>query len=143
MAATMCLTFGLIVGCARLSAGGPGLPSDCIISRTIQDYERLDDQNLIIYGPGSRAYHVVLTTPSNNIDSEFSIGVLDATMGDWIPDGRICPYGGDAIIIDGPIVETIPIRSIESLDAGTLENLQVEFGAIESAGDLVTGTVIQ
>jgi len=133
----------LPAGCASLSGGSSSFQSDCITNRSIRDYERLDRQNLIIFGAGSRAYHVVLTTPSNNIESEYAIGVLDATNRGMTADGRICPYGGDAIIIDGPLIETIPIRSIESVDAARLEGLRIDFGAIEPADDLVTGTVIQ
>lgn len=129
-------------GCAGL-AGGTDSSSDCIMSRNIRSFEGLDDQNLIIEGPGSRAYHVVLVTPSTNLTHEYRIGVLDAATGVISPDGRICNYGGDAIIIDGPIVETIPIRSIELIDATELEALEIQFGIIESADDLVTGTVIE
>lgn len=109
----------------------------------IRDFEALDDQNLIIHGAGSRAYHVVLPTPVINLDREFSIGVLDAALGAVAPDGRICPYGGDAIIVEGPITERVPIRSIESLTVEQLEALRVRFGEDESGEDLVTGTVIQ
>ena len=112
------------------------------MSRAIRDYESLDDQNLIIYGSGNNAYHVVLTTRSINLASEFQIGVLDAALG-GVTDDRICPYGGDAIIIDGPIVERIRILSIERLDAAALEALKIQFGKEEAADDLVTETVIQ
>jgi hypothetical protein len=132
-----------IAGCGTLSGDAVDLPTDCILQRTIRDFEALDDQNLIIHGPGSRAYHVVLVTPVNNLDREFAIGVLDAALGPVVPDGRICPYGGDAIIVEGPITERVPIRSIESLNDSQLESLRVEFGEEESGDDLVTTTVIE
>jgi len=135
-------------GCAQLSDGSSAsnrsgsLSTDCIMSRSVRDYETLDDQNLVIYGTGSSAYHVVLTTRSINLGSEYEIGVLDAALG-GVTDDRICPYGGDAIIIDGPIVERIRILSIERLDPAALEALKVQFGVEEAADDLVTDTVVQ
>jgi hypothetical protein len=128
-------------GLTGACAGGPdrissALPADCIVNRGVRDYDVLDDQNLIIYGPGSSAFHVEMTTPSNNLRSEIAVGILDN-------DGRICPYGGDAILVDGPIPERIPIRSIEALDEADVEALMVRYGVIEAAGDAVTVTQIQ
>lgn len=145
----LCAAIGALTvfasGCAGTGTGngsgitgrtGGGLPADCIINRGVRDFERLDNRNLILYGPGSRAYHVVLTTPAIDLAREITIGVLD-------DDGRICPYGGDAIIIDGVIRERIPIRSIEALDPADLEALKVEFGLIEAADDAVSVTEIE
>jgi hypothetical protein len=131
-----CLLAGgtlIATGCAhgdreREREPGAALPADCVILRTVQDYDALDGDDLIIYGPARTAYHVVLVTPSNDIEGEFMIGIYDDG------DGRICPYGRDAIIIEGTMTEEIRIRSIESLDEAELEALQVEFGEIEAAG---------
>jgi hypothetical protein len=43
-------------------------------------------------------------------------------------DGSICPYGGDAIIVDGPMPDRISIRSIRKLSDVQLEQIYVEFG---------------
>ena len=137
-------------GCAgTASTGGEtalersgGEPADCILSRSVRDYTGLDERNLILYGPGSRAYHVVLATPSFNLDGEWSIGVLDG--GGAGGDGRICPFGGDRIIVDGPLVEQLSIRSIESIDDAGVEALKVRFGQEEAASDsVVTVTDIE
>jgi hypothetical protein len=103
------------------------LPADCIMIRTINDFDALDGNDLVIYGPGDTAYHVVLASPSNQIESEIAIGVEDDG------DGRLCPYGLDSIIVEGNMFEKIRIRSIESLDEEELEILLVEFGEIEAA----------
>jgi hypothetical protein len=103
------------------------LPADCIMIRTISDYDALDSNDLVIYGPADTAYHVVLASPSNDIEHEFMIEVVDDG------DGRLCPYGLDSIIVEGTIVEQIRVRSIESLDEGELEILLVEFGELEAA----------
>ena len=123
------------------SRSGP-LPSDCIMGGSIRDYTALDDQNLILYGPGRRPYHVVLVTRAIGLESEFRIGVYDrdAALGGI---SRICPYGGDAIIVDGPFTERVPIRSIELIDDDGVEALRVRFGQAEpAADDAVTVTEI-
>ena len=140
-----------VAGCATGSSDGgetardraDPLPSDCILGGSIRDFTALDDQNLILYGPGRRPYHVVLVTPAINLESEFSIGVYDRDAG-LGGVSSICPYGGDAIIIDGPFTERISIRSIERLDDAAVEALLVEFGEIEPAAeDAVTVTELE
>jgi hypothetical protein len=124
----------LIVSCARservLRASAP---ADCIQMRTIRDYDALNASNIIIFATGNDVYHVVLTSPSIAIEDEFAIGVYDAADG-LGGDGRICPYGRDAIIIEGPLTEEIRIRSIERIDEARLDALRIEFGAVEEGG---------
>lgn len=116
---------------------GGGLPSDCFFNNTVRDFTTLDNRNLIIHGAGRRAYHVVLASPSFDIEHEYRIGIYDR-------DGRVCPYGGDAIIVQGAITERISIRSIEAIDETQLENLLVRFGKQEAASeDLVTVTDVE
>ena len=116
--------------------------NDCIINRGIRDYYSLDDQNVILYGIGRQAYHVILSTPAIDLQREFTIGVVDGGLG--APgDGRICPYGGDAILVDGPIRQTVPIRSIERIDDTAVEALKVRFGQIDGAEAEITTTEIQ
>jgi hypothetical protein len=150
-ALAVCVALGGLAACAtgapsgnstaRSSGGSP--PSDCILGGNVRDYTALDNRNLILYGTGNRPYHVVLATPAIDLEREFSIGVYD---GDAALGGvsRICPYGGDAIIIDGPITERIPIRSIEQIDDVGVEALLVRFGKADAADDdEVTVTEIQ
>jgi hypothetical protein len=113
--------------------------SDCILSRTIRDFSTLDNRNLILDVAGSRAYHVVLATPSFSLESEFSIGLVDRDG-----DGRICPFGRDRILIDGPLAEQVSIRSIEQISEDEIEALRVRFGLEEAAPeDSVTVTEIE
>jgi hypothetical protein len=137
-----CAVIAGLAGCATSSSGGP-LPSDCILGGNVRDFTPLDNQNLILYGPGNRPYHVVLATRAIDLEREFSIGVYDGDAG-FGGVGRICPYGGDAIIIEGPITERIPIRSIEQIDDTDVDALLVRFGKAEPADDdEVTVTEIQ
>jgi len=140
-----------LAGCASGSADGRSTiresrsspPSDCILGGNVRDFTALDNRNLILYGPGNRPYHVVLATAAIDLEREFSIGVYDGDAGLGGVD-RICPYGGDSIIIDGPITERILIRSIEQIDDIGVEALKVRFGKAEpAADDEVTVTEIQ
>jgi Family of unknown function (DUF6491) len=107
--------------------------NDCIYGRMLTDWRPLDRQNLILFAGGHQAYHVVLFSPAMGLDFSVMIGVYDR-------DGRICPYGGDAIIVDGPIPERIPIRSIRRLTDAELDELYVQFGI--SKPKIVTETAI-
>ncbi|HUF74120.1 MAG TPA: DUF6491 family protein [Gammaproteobacteria bacterium] len=139
-----------LAGCATDSTSGgqaalersSGGGSDCFFNAGVRDFTALDERNLILYGSGSRAYHLVLATPSFNLEGEWSIGVLDG--GGIGGDGRICPFGGDRIIVDGPFVERISIRGIEAVDEAGVEALKVRFGKAEAASEeLVTVTEIE
>jgi hypothetical protein len=134
--------FVWLAGCAATSPDGASavrdnggsLPSDCILGGNVRDFTALDNRNLILYGPGNRPYHVVLTRPAIGLEREFSIGVYDADAA-FGGIGRICPYGGDAIIIEGPVTDSILIRSIEQIDDTAVEALMVRFGKAEATDD--------
>lgn len=123
-------------GSAAALEGRAGEPSDCLFNRGVRDFTALDNQNLILYGPGNRAYHVVLTRPSFDLEHEYEIGIYDR-------DGRICPFGGDAVIVQGTFTERITIRSIEAISDEAVDALKVRFGKEGATPeDLVTVTDI-
>lgn len=116
---------GLLSACA---ATGPASESterttynDCFFASSLRDWRPLDDRNLILFANGRRPYHVELVRPAFGLSYDFMIGVYDR-------DGRICPFGGDAVIVDGPMPERITIRSIRELTDAELEAVLVEFG---------------
>lgn len=134
----------VLMACASDGSGDEGressarsISSTCMINRAIRGYDVLDSRNLILHGPGTESHHIVLTTPSVNIEREIRIGVQDDG------DGRICPGGRDAVLIDGVIAERIQIRSIEALEPEDVEALKVEYGLEEGADDAVTVTEIE
>lgn len=112
--------------------------SSCIFNSGIRDFTTLDERNLILYGPGRRGYHVTLSTPSQNLEYEFMIRLYDRD-----DDNRICPYGMDLVLIDGPFMEQIPIREIVELDDEGVEALLVEYGLEEAADEAVTVTGVE
>jgi hypothetical protein len=100
---------------------GPQVYSDCFFPGTITDWRALDNRNLVIYAAGRRPYHILLATPSMNLRFAQDIGLSDR-------DGRICPYGGDSIIVGGAVTDRIPIASIRRLTDEQLVDLLLEFG---------------
>lgn len=104
-------------------AGGPALGSDtdCFFARSVSDWRRLDNRNLIVFTGRRNPYHVQLSMRSMNMRSQESIAFSDR-------DGRICPYGGDSIIFGGSMPERISISSIRRLDEGSLEDVYRQFG---------------
>jgi hypothetical protein len=97
--------------------------NDCLFSVAVRDWRPLDDQNLILFSSGRVPYHVTLMRPAMGLDYDIMIGVYSR-------DGNICPYGGDAIIVDSPIPERISIRSIRRLNDDQLTQVYAEFGII-------------
>jgi hypothetical protein len=108
------------VGPATLSGAGATY-NDCFFANTLRDWRPLDDRNLILFANGRRPYHVELVRPAMALSFNVMIGVYDR-------DGRVCPYGGDAIIVDGFMPERIAIRSMRRLTEAQLDEVYVEFG---------------
>ncbi len=113
-------------GCASAAPGATKATphkayNDCIFGRSLTDWRPLDRENLILFGAGRQAYHVVLAIPAMQLNFSVAIGVYDR-------DGRICPYGGDSIIVDGAMPERILIRSIQRLTDAELDELYVQYG---------------
>ena len=112
----------LVAACATTSPEESVTGADeCMFAVSVRDWRPLDDENLILFETRRRAYHVELVRPAFGLRSDVTIGVYDR-------DGRICPYGGDAIIVDGGILDRIPIRSMRRVRDGELDALYVQFG---------------
>lgn len=123
------LTALQLAACAGTPAGddgvGRGRATDCIFGRTITDWTPLDNENLILFAGRRRPYHVQLTRAAFGLARDFVIGVYDR-------DGRVCPFGGDAIIVrGGGIDERITISSIRRLTEEQLQQVYVDFGIEE------------
>jgi len=112
---------GACTSIERTSAEDVSSGDDCMVARTLRDWRPLDNQNLILFGSGRVPYHVELVRPAFGLTYDIMIGVYDR-------DGRICPYGGDAIILDGPMPERVSIRNMKRLNDAELERLYVEHG---------------
>lgn len=98
--------------------------SDCILIRTVRDYSLLDDRNLLIWGPGNRAYYVTLFRPAFELRSSIRIGFSSR-------DDQLCPYGGDAIVAGTFNREEIGIQAISRVSEEEAEQLLVRYGRKE------------
>jgi hypothetical protein len=116
---------GALCACAQTpatsGAEGSSTYDDCFFASALHDWRPLDDENLILFASGRRPYHVELVRPAMGLSFAVTIGVYDR-------DGRICSFGGDAIIVDGVIPDRITIRSIRRLTDAQLDELYVQFG---------------
>jgi hypothetical protein len=95
--------------------------NDCFFARTLRDWRPLDNEHLILFANGRKPFLVELAAPAFGLSFEYKIGVFDR-------DGRICPYGGDSIILEGPVRDRIPIRSIRRLSDTEFDEVLVEYG---------------
>ena len=86
---------------------------DCVFSRTISNWDSIDNETLIIYAPTRHdPYLVKLWTPVFGLKSEFAVGIQDGDN-----DGRFCDYGRDAIVVRSPAgPERYNVRSVHRLD---------------------------
>ena len=73
-----------------VSAAVTPKPDDnaCTWFRTIDNWQRLDDRNLIVWGPNKAAYHVELSMPPFDLNSAESIAFVDGNR-----DGQLCGGG--------------------------------------------------
>lgn len=130
--------FSLIFSCAVAGCAGSGQAengpradaefrgSDCILIRTIRDYTPLDDRNLLIWGPGNRAYYVTLVRPAFELRSSFRMGFSSR-------DDQLCPYGGDGIVVGSLTQDTIGIRAISRVSKEQADQLLIRYGRKEPA----------
>lgn len=129
-------SFILIISSIFVACAGTGEPestasrdidsggSDCILIRTVRDYTPLDDRNLLIWGPGKRAYHVTLFRPAFELRSSFQMSFSSR-------DDQLCPYGGDRVVFGSFSPDSIGIQSITRLNAEQADELLIRYGRKE------------
>lgn len=114
------LTLG---ACASTGGGEATFASndDCFFARAVTDWRPLDNRNLIVFTGRRSPYHVQLSMRSTSLRFRDQIAFTDR-------DGRICPYGGDSIVVNGAMPDRISIASIRRLTEGELEEVYLQFG---------------
>ncbi len=98
--------------------------ADCFLRRTVQDFEVLDDRNLIVFAPGkSEAYHIQVSMPATELRFASVLAFESRSS-------RICGYAGDSLLIGdaGPGLRRLPVAGVYRLDEVALEGLQARFG---------------
>lgn len=95
----------------RLPSGG----LDCIFFRSIYDWRAIDRYNLVIWAPNRRSpYHVELNRPCDGLRFTDTIAFSSNL------DGRLCAFGGDAVVVDH---DRCPIGAITKLTQEQLDYL--------------------
>ena len=95
----------------RLPSGG----LDCIFFRSIYDWRAIDRYNLVIWAPNRRSpYHVELDRPCDGLRFTDTIAFSSNL------DGRLCAFGGDAVVVDH---DRCPIGAITKLNQEQLDYL--------------------
>lgn len=87
-------------------------PETCVFIRSIFDWRVVDDERIIVRETAGddNAYLVSLASPSFNLHTADAIAFADGNG-----DGRLCSFGGDAVLLPGTIGERRPIASLKRL----------------------------
>ncbi len=114
--------------------------ADCFFSRQINNFEVLDERNLLVFAGRRRVYHVEITPPSP--DLRYAYGIQ------FRPAGRICGYSGERLVLQNGSVSRFPlsITAVYRLDENLEAAVRAHFGQSPSApalpeadaGELVT-----
>jgi Family of unknown function (DUF6491) len=115
VASTLVVLVLTSAGCATRSAAAnkPAARSDdaCVFSSTLDDYQPIDDERLILWAPGHRQpYLLTLSFPSTDLKWGLRLGFEDRDR-----NGLICGFGPDAVIVPNGIPDRITIRSMEKI----------------------------
>jgi hypothetical protein len=94
----------------------------CFFRRQAQDFQVLDDRNLIVYAPGkSNAYHVQISPPAPELRFTNALAFESRNT-------QICGYAGDDLLLaDGPASRQYSITGVWRLDEAALQGLKARF----------------
>jgi hypothetical protein len=117
-----------LLGCASwaqaedVKVKGPG--GDCVFFRTVNDWRALDDTNLVVWGPGKNSIYLVkVSMPLVGLKFENTLAFVDGNH-----DGRLCPYGGDSIVVNETgFKQRSSIHFMSQLDAETIAKLEEKY----------------
>jgi len=101
------------------TAAKPKAPDTCVFSRTINNWQVIDNSHIAVWAPTRRnAYVVELAFPISGLKFENSLGFQDRNN-----DGQFCSYGGDSIIVGGPLNERAMVRSVRKSSEDEIKQL--------------------
>ncbi|MEO7773106.1 MAG: DUF6491 family protein [Steroidobacteraceae bacterium] len=105
-----------MAGCATEAAAGKSdgkarNDDACVFSSTLNDYQPLDNERLILWAPGHRQpYLVTLSFPSQDLKWGIQVGFEDRDR-----NGLICGFGPDQVVIPRGMPVRISIKSMEKI----------------------------
>jgi hypothetical protein len=116
-------SLGLAAHATSAVANAKADDNACTWFRSVDNWQRLDDRNLIVWGPGKAAYHVELSMPLFGLRSTESIAFIDGNR-----DGQLCGYGMDQVVVPhSPIFESSTILGMTRLDAAGVQQLDAQY----------------
>jgi hypothetical protein len=108
-----------IAAAAQKPSGSKG--GECVFARTIDNWNAIDDETLILYAPTRHdPYLVKLWRPVFGLRSELSLAIEDADN-----DGQLCDYSRDSIIVRSPAgtPESYKLRTMRRIDEAQAQAL--------------------
>lgn len=98
--------------------------NECIFISSVGQYQALDRDKVVIWGPGRRdAYLVELTTPLFGLEGSWNMAMIDHDR-----DGRLCGFSSDRIgVRDIGRPESASIKSMTKLDEASLVTLEKQY----------------
>ncbi len=136
-AAIVALTGALLISCT--TAGSERSPadrpskfarfqhdaasSDCFFQRSIDNFEVLDESNLLVFDGRRRTYHVEVSPPSMSLRHAYGLQFRSTT-------GRICGNPGERLQISDGSFDRFPISvtGVYRLDEATQAAVRAHFG---------------
>lgn len=101
----------LLASCSQggLRDTASGDMSECFWAGSIYDWRAIDDQHMVVWSPSKQCpYLVTFAIRCHGLKFTDEIGFKDR-------DGRICAYGGDAVIVPGPTGSRCTIATISRM----------------------------
>ncbi len=96
--------------------------NDCVFFQSVYDWQELDQNNLVIWGPGRHhAYQVYFAMPLPHLQSSWQLAFIDKDG-----DGRLCGFGRDEIAVAN-LPQQATITAVKRLDAEGIAKLEEQF----------------
>ncbi len=97
--------------------------ADCFFQQRIDNFEVLNDSNLLVFDGRRRAYHVELSPPSVDLRHAYGIGFSTAT-------GRVCGHAGERLQIRTASFSRFPpsVVGVYRLDETMQAAVRAHFG---------------
>ena len=97
--------------------------ADCFISSRIDNFEVLNETNLLVMAGRRRVYHVEISPPHMELRHAYGIYFRSAT-------GRVCGNPGERLYVDDRTLESFPttVTGVYRLDEMTQAAVRAHFG---------------
>lgn len=102
--------------------------ADCFFRSRIDNFEVLNETNLLVFDGRRRVYHVEISPPSLDLRHAYGIGFTSST-------GRVCGNPGERLQISGGALGGFPsaVIGVYRLDAVTQTAVRAHFGQAVAA----------